>query len=146
MKTRESHVRDFCRCFGNSHVSRGCESTGTRGFGYWRETLNQMLRVSRASGPRAPEPDVAMQGETAVGAVQQRRDAAAALLMRSSYTSLGIRLMLAEDVQDEEYELLYMTSRRSRLMSSIFSLNDIGEAGSVWLFRSRREDIHTLVA
>ncbi len=87
---------------------------------------------------------IELKEETAVGAVQQRRDAAAAV-MRSSYTSLGIRLMLAEDVQDEEDELLCMASRRSRLMSSIFSLTDIGEAVAVRLFRFRREDIHTLV-
>ncbi len=100
-----------------------------------------MVLARLCSSGSSPGRFAAMQRDTRLVAVAKRRNAAVALLISSSRTSLAMRLMLAEDAEEEEEELHHMHSGRSRLMSSRFKLDDMGEDRCVKLFRFRREDV-----
>jgi hypothetical protein len=65
-----------------------------------------------------------MQRETRLSAIRKRPDLVLSTLVAYRQSSTAIRVLLVDDIEDEEKELMQQLTRRSRLMSRSFSLQE----------------------
>jgi hypothetical protein len=82
-----------------------------------------------------------MQREARLSTVRERRDLTLSTLLACRQSSTALRVLLADDAEDDEEELRKQLSRRLRLMISSCNLEDGYQDGSVRKFRFRSADI-----
>jgi hypothetical protein len=84
---------------------------------------------------------VAMRRESRLSAVRKRRDRALPTLLACRQSSTALRVLFVNDAEDEEEKLRKLLTRRSRLMTRSFNLQEWSQDGSERKFRFRSADI-----
>jgi hypothetical protein len=99
--------------------------------------FNGLEATSRAWLPLS----VDMQRDTRLTAVRLRRDLALTTLSATRDSSIIFRLLVADDIEDEEDEIYKQHSRRARLISRSFEIEHWSEDMSIKQIRFRTGDI-----